>query len=336
MKVCIKNIILVVFVFLLVQSCSYLQKPFQKTIIRSNIPAGIDPDLFQWAKVKADSLIPSKESETAAEVYVKAGQKDLEVNESLWAAIEIFMRGEHKKDSLKLLEKAIETEEGQEISDEDIMVIHLGKEGTKKIIKEQPKDTLTAPLLTLMAKEYLDNAMKNFLKAKEINRFDLANVQQIARAYQKRASNFSDTTSSEMSIENYNYIIRYQKGYHFLFARLSENYESIRDWDNAYRNIKEAIRVKMETTQLKSMGESNSVEQDSIESRNILADYWIKRSELETKLVMPDSAIVSWLNARLFALNTDDILFIEAQIQQLMWDNLSIRAAVMKDRKSVV
>jgi len=328
MKLVIKTILMVLFFSLILQNCAVLKAPFRKTIVRRSVPYGIDPAVHRWAKVKADSLIPSKESKSVADKLVTEGQKDLEVNESLWSAIERF-RERALKDTLEPPPPPEKQE--VEINDDEIMVVYLKKDTLKTKTKTAPKDTITEPLLKYMAKLYLDNAMAKFLEAREINRFDLETITKIAESYSKNAERFQDTTSSLKSIEQYEYIARYQKGFHQLFVRLGDNYRAINDWPNAYTNYKEALRVFLATSSLKFVSDSATASIDSVESQKILTDYWINKAEAETQLNLPDSAIVSYLHALQSAIEQNNIAYIEHQINRIMWDSLNIRAVVIRD-----
>ncbi|MCI0511793.1 hypothetical protein L0128_01105 [candidate division KSB1 bacterium] len=314
---------------LLFQSCALWRGLFRPKIIQRTIPSGIDPELYRWAKVKADSLIASKESVSEASEIIQVGQKDLEISESLWNGLDLY----HKKvraDSTKRIVTPPPKEE-MRMSEDGVAIIRIQPDTVVTEEAEIPPDTLTVPLLTLMNRLYLDNAMSYFLKARYINRFDLDNIRNIADLYSREAERFRDTQSSRRSIEEYEYVARYQRGYHWLFRRLGENYEGIKDWQNALENYKEALRVFDATSSLRFITDSTSAKADSISAHDDYIYYWIKKAEMESKMYRADSALVSWLRAAELASASKDINYIHHQIRALMWDSLNIQAMVLKD-----
>lgn len=311
-----------------IQSCAILHNPFKNEVVRSSGLPGINPEVYKIAKVKADSLIPSKESETEADALVRRGKIDLEVSESLWRAVEIY----RKRAASDTIQKpaAPETED-IEVSSDDVTVVYLKKDTVKTKLKPVEKDTLSESLILMMARQYMDNAMQMFLKAKEINRFNLQTIQEIANLYAENAKRFQDSTSSMESIRQYEYVARYQKGYHILFSRLGANYEAINDWPNAYSNYREALRVFLATANLNFSPDATTAREDSLKSLSVLTDYWIDKARAETKLLLADSAVVSWLNALNISQVPAEIEFIQTNLRNIMWDSLNIRAYVLRD-----
>lgn len=328
MRLYLKILFVIFLVFFGGQGCSVFHIPFRREIVRSSGLPGINPEIYQMAKMKADSLIPSKESESEADALVRRGKVDLEVGESLWRAVELF-REQASSDSVQ--EETLPETKEVAISSDDVMVVYLKSDTVKTKPKTVEKDSLTEPLLLMMARQYMDNAMQLFLKAKQIDPFDLQTVQDIANLYSQNAERFQDSTSSLESIRQYEYVARYQKGYHILFSRLGANYESINDWKNAYRNFREALRVYLATSKLNFSTDPGTAAEDSLRSLGILTDYWIDKARAETKLLMADSAAVSWLNALSISQSEEEIKYIETNLQKIMWDSLNIRAYVMKD-----
>jgi tetratricopeptide (TPR) repeat protein len=328
MKATYKTLLTVFLVFIGVQGCAIFHSPFKKETVRSSLLPGINPEIYKIAKVKADSLIPSKESESEADALVRTGKIDLEVSEALWRAVEVY-RKRAASDSGQ--NKIVPETEEVAVSSDDVMVVYLKKDTVKTKIKTVEKDSLSEPIILMMARQYMDNAMQMFLKAKEINRFNLETIQDIAGLYAKKAEIFKDSTSSHESIRQYEYVARYQKGYHILFSRLGANYEAINDWKNAYSNYREALRVFLATAKLDFSTDLKTDREDSLHSIGILADYWIDKARAETKLFLADSAVVSWLNALSYSQTESENKYIETNLQKIMWDSLNIRAFVMKD-----
>ncbi|MBN2091021.1 hypothetical protein JW964_15515 [candidate division KSB1 bacterium] len=313
---------------ILMQNCGIFHKDVKPDIVPRSVLPGIDPKVYILANAKADTLIPSKEKEAEAADLVQIGQKDLEISESLWRAVEIF-RERVEKDSLKQPTRIVK--EQIEVSDDENTTVYLRTDSTKIKKEVALKDSLTEPILKQLARLYLDNSMKYFLQAKEINRFNLNTITQVANLFNQKAERYQDSTSSKSSIEQYQYIARYQKGYHYLFARLGENYEKIGDWESALKNYKEALRVFLATSGLKFATDANVARQDSIEENRQLVQYWVARAYAETRLFMADSAMVSWLNAHLYADEPARIDEIEGNIKNIMWDSLNIKAFTMRD-----
>lgn len=322
MRTYLKLMIIALILISTLQNCGVLRTPFKKTIIlTSSIPPGIDTVVYKEAKKKADSLMASEEEEDVARRLKNEGQLELEKNETLSRALQVF-RKRAKNDTVP---PPPPVQEEITVSDEDVMVIHLKQDTIKTLKKKVVRDTLTIPIIELMAKVYLDNAMQKFQDAKQVNRFDLENVRQMGELLQRNPG------SMQQSIEQYEYFARYQKGYHGLFFRLGDNYEAINDWENALRNYKEAIRVFYETADLKMFADSASVQQDSLRDRETLTDYWIRRAIAEMKLSQGDSAMLSWLNARNYVNDRTTADYIEEQMQRVMWDSLNVPAVVLRD-----
>lgn len=322
------KVIFPILISLSIMNCGIFHRNVKREIAPVSALPGIDPKVYTWASAKADTLIPSKAKESEASELVQTGQKDLEISESLWRALEIY-RARAAKDSLKQPIRIVE--EQVEVSDDENTTVYLRTDSTKIKKEVALKDSLTEPLLKQMARLYLDNSMNYFLKAREINRFDLNTITQIANLFNQNADRFQDTTSSRKSIQEYQYISRYQKGYHYLFARLGENYEKIGDWENALKNYKEALRVFLATSGLKFATDANIARQDSIAENRQLVQYWINRAFAETRLFMADSAITSWMNALYNANEPARIDEIEGNIKNIMWDSLNIKAFAMRD-----
>jgi hypothetical protein len=322
------KVIFPILICLSILNCGIFHRNIKREIAPVNALPGIDPKVYTWASAKADTLIPSKAKESEASELVQTGQKDLEISESLWRALEIY-RARAAKDSLKQPIRIVE--EQVEVSDDENTTVYLRTDSTKIKKEVAQKDSLTEPLLKQMARLYLDNSMNYFLKAREINRFDLNTITQIANLFNQNADRFQDTTSSRKSIQEYQYISRYQKGYHHLFARLGENYEKIGEWENALKNYKEALRVFLATSGLKFATDTTIARQDSIAENRQLVQYWINRAYAETRLFMADSAIASWMNALSNADEPARIDEIEGNIKNIMWDSLNIKAFAMRD-----
>lgn len=320
-------------------NCAVFKMPLSNKITASPKYPGVDPQLAKKAEIKSRNYFVSKEEEEESEKYAVLGKSALEVSESLWQALKTYK--EHvKADTIKKIEPPKERITEKVTDDADIIII-LEKDTLETEAQNKPKleekmkqkkYDLVEDLLTMSMQLYLNNAMEHFQIARKKNKFNLDLAIERANIFHENYGQYlKDPEGFKRSAQELEKVIQFQKGYHFIFYRLGNNYEFLNDWQRAYENYKKALFVFEKADALDVLPDSARTREDTLLYRKTLFTYLRDKAIAETKLFMPDTALVTWYKAIEVAPEIEDVLYVERSMMDILWDDKNIKATVMRD-----
>ncbi len=281
------------------------------------IQAGIDSVVARVADSLAAELFIEPRAEQESEVLKQRGRSRVAESDSLWQLIEM-RRAAQEKDSLAAIE-----------------AFNTGAKVIASYAKLQKQ--ANAQIDTVKIAEKIDkllvNAIRSFKKALYYNPFDTETHSWLAHVYTLRASRFEKKKDFKNATYVLEELIRLDKGNHSVYARLAENYFSIKAWKAAYDVFREAERVLKETGFLnidRPGATLHELAEAAIDSARLF-NYVFYQGVTQAKLYNADSSLAILHRALELAPDKSNRESVKSYIDWINWDDGNINGSEKRD-----
>ena len=292
------------------------------------IPAGVDSAIAVEARAKTKKLFVSFQRQKDANVLLNFTDAHLLITEELYQQIK------KKKDLLDENRNKIRvTQEKYEKQ----KTIGLEEKKQLELLKERTNDdSSTVDIVTSLVEYYLDHSSEKLDEAYKLDPFNLNILMGLARGYEDKGLMYEDSLSHKKAISSLKKFLRYNKGYHHVYAAIGRNYYQLKDWQNAYDYACQAKKILLLTSYFDA--EQNNVTTDTSGTEIMLEvdpkEYYnclLQKGMAEMKVYLADSALSSFREAIVLSPTKNDSDYINQQINEyILWDDRNIKAAEQK------
>lgn len=283
-----------------------------------SIPAGVDTLTAKEAQELADDSFVSYQKEQEAEKKRRQAEAYRAESDTLWYLLTL---DEEDQDEY-------EVEEEQDV--EAIEAFNEGAEHYSELndLEQEDQDMGDAEM-ERRHEELLNKSIDSFEEALELNPFDNQTRLILGQLYGVKASRLTDRDEHKRAIEVLEKLVRVEKGEHFVYASLAENYFSVDNYELAAKNFDQAGDILYDTARLTDFYDEHGAISPQDSSTYFLYSYY--KGQSYTEIFDAEQALEAFNKAKTYASAENDLQAVESEIDFIEWDDGNILGSMRRD-----